>query len=84
MAAFRIWRKMQSMSKDVRNPNNSKPGSDSPPWAECDYFCIHGYAGNRTPCGWRGRRCDALHDESGLNLICPRCGCATLLGIPHS
>jgi hypothetical protein len=52
------------------------------PWAECDFFCIHDYAGTGPhPCGWRGRQRDARHDETGSRLVCPRCGSATLLRI---
>ena len=54
-----------------------------PQWADCDFFCIHDYGGTGTsPCGWRGRLYDARHDETDAKLLCPRCGCATLLRIP--
>jgi len=64
----------------------SEPNRDSkdlPQWADCDFFCIHDYAGTGTsPCGWRGRLHEARHDESEAKLLCPRCGCATILRIP--
>ena len=63
--------------------DNHKDSKELPRWADCDFFCIHDYAGTGTsPCGWRGRIHDARQDETGLKLICPRCGCATILRIP--
>ena len=54
-----------------------------PPWPDCDLFCIHDYAAaGRTRCGWRGRLRDAHNDKGGERLVCPSCGCATLLRIP--
>lgn len=56
---------------------------DLPPWDDCDYFCIHDYAGTgAAPCGWRGRLRDARRSDAGGGLACPRCGFATLLRIP--
>jgi hypothetical protein len=63
--------------------NSHEDSQDLPEWADCDFFCIHDYAGTgASPCGWRGRLHNARDDESGAKLICPRCGCATLLRIP--
>ena len=54
-----------------------------PDWADCDFFCIHDYAGSgRPPCGWRGGSHDARRDAVSMNVLCPWCGCATLLRIP--
>jgi len=63
--------------------NRDEASKELPHWADCDFFCIHDYAGTgASPCGWRGRLHDARHDENAMKLICPRCGCATLLRIP--
>jgi len=63
--------------------NKHEGSKDLPQWAECDFFCIHDYAGTGTsPCGWRGRLHEACHDQTGTKLVCPRCGCATLFRIP--
>jgi hypothetical protein len=52
-----------------------------PRWVDCDFFCIHEYAGTGSlPCGWRGRLQEVRQDNK--QLLCPRCGCATLLRIP--
>jgi hypothetical protein len=54
------------------------------PWSECDFFCIHDYAGTAmSPCGWRGRITDVSANEPAKNPRCPRCGSATLLRIPR-
>jgi hypothetical protein len=64
-------------------PNSHGKTTDLPPWDECDYFCIHDYAGLvAAPCGWRGRIADVRQDETGSRLLCPRCGCTTLFRIP--
>ena len=62
--------------------NNHRDSTDLPEWADCDCFCIHGYAGTgASPCGWRGRL-----DETGEKRICPRCGLPTIipLHLDHS
>jgi hypothetical protein len=67
------------------NSNRDHDGhpANLPEWAECDLFCIHGYAGaGASPCGWRGRFQEARQEPAGMNLFCPRCGCETLLRIP--
>jgi hypothetical protein len=62
---------------------NNREAADLPSWADCDFFCIHDYAGTGvSPCGWRGRLHEARHDHAGAKLLCPRCGCATLFRIP--
>ena len=62
---------------------NNHGAADLPPWTDCDFFCIHDYAGTgATPCGWRGRFQDTRRDITGLKIVCPSCGCATLLRIP--
>lgn len=60
------------------------PGAaELPPWADCDFFCIHDYAGTGAAhCGWRGRLQQARQDPGDTRLLCPRCGCASLLRIP--
>ena len=51
---------------------------------ECDFFCIHNYAvTNAKPCGWRGRFQETRSEASGLHRLCPNCGQASLLRIPH-
>src|SRR5439155_10029036 len=63
--------------------NSNGESIDLPKWADCDYFCIHDYASTgASPCGWRGRLRDARRDPTGTQLLCPRCGCATLFRIP--
>jgi hypothetical protein len=63
--------------------NDAREFTGLPEWDACDFFCIHDYAGTgASPCGWRGRLPDARRDPSGKKLLCPRCGCATLLRIP--
>lgn len=63
--------------------NNHESSQQLPAWADCDFFCIHDYAGSSAvPCGWRGRRHDTRPDETGTKLLCPRCGCATLFRVP--
>lgn len=53
------------------------------PWSECDFFCIHDYAGTgKSPCGWRGQLHDTRPDEAATKLLCPRCGFSTLFRIP--
>jgi hypothetical protein len=62
---------------------NNHEAADLPPWADCDFFCIHDYAGTGvSPCGWRGRLHEARQDHAGAKLLCPRCGYATLFRIP--
>lgn len=54
-----------------------------PQWTDCDVFCIHDYAGaGPAPCGWRGRMREVRWDATGTRLVCPRCGCPTLLRLP--
>ena len=63
--------------------NSHEDSQDLPEWADCNFFCIHDYAGTgASPCGWRGRLNDARRNENGEKLLCPRCGCATLFRIP--
>jgi hypothetical protein len=63
--------------------NTGRSLMDLPAWEECDYFCIHDYAGlAAAPCGWRGRSSQVERDETGARLLCPLCGCMTLLRIP--
>jgi hypothetical protein len=63
--------------------NNHEDSKDLPQWADCDFFCIHDYAGTgNSPCGWRGRLNEACPHQTGTKLLCPRCGCETLLRIP--
>lgn len=63
--------------------NEKDKSAELPKWEECDLFCIQDYAGTGpAPCGWRGGRQEALRDETGTKLICPRCRCATLFRIP--
>jgi hypothetical protein len=70
------------MSIESIQNNNSEP-TDLPEWENCDWFCIHDYAGTGSSnCGWRGRSEDARRDPANLRFLCPRCGCATLLRIP--
>jgi hypothetical protein len=65
------------------NVNENDSSAELPAWTDCDYFCIHDYAGSgAAPCGWRGRIHDTREDTAGTNFICPRCGFATLLRIP--
>jgi hypothetical protein len=72
-----------SIETNLNRESNGPTAARLPDWADCDYFCIHGYAATTTPsCGWRGRSHDALRDPADLRLRCPRCGCATLLRIP--
>ncbi len=52
-------------------------------WSECDFFCIAGYAGVTRRCGWRGRLHEAAWDDVRRLRTCPRCGGATLLGVPN-
>src|ERR1043165_5210377 len=69
---------MRAESGDHVNENSPA----LPAWEECEVFCINGYAGATSGhCGWRGRRKDAVVGQPG-SLVCPRCGSATLLGIP--
>jgi len=71
------------MSDASHENDNEQSARHLPPWADCDCFCIHDYAGTgSSPCGWRGRLHGARHSETGAQLLCPRCGCATLLRIP--
>lgn len=65
------------------NSFTGSPDADSlPPWAECSLFCIRGYAeGKGARCGWRGQLQTARRGPQ-RELICPRCGGATLLRIP--
>ncbi len=66
----------------AKSASKSQPAT-LPQWAECDFFCINGYAGTgASACGWRGCLQNLRHDASGSKLLCPRCGCATLLRIP--
>ncbi len=73
-----------SMNKNsAANLSASENPQPLPPWSECDFFCIHDYAGTgASPCGWRGRIHDARSDQTELKPLCPRCGCATLFRIP--
>ncbi|MCC7376072.1 MAG: hypothetical protein IT581_15545 [Verrucomicrobiales bacterium] len=64
-----------SLPKLMPNPGRS--------WAECDVFCITGYAGVGVPCGWRGRFHEAAWDEERHVRCCPRCGGASLMGVPQ-
>lgn len=74
-------------------PMNDGPAENSsahrespplPPWSECDFFCIHNYAvTSAKPCGWRGRIQDTRADATGIQRLCPNCGRASLLRIPH-
>lgn len=50
-------------------------------WAECDVFCIAGYAGVKQRCGWRGRLHETVWDDARGLRVCPRCHGATLLDI---
>ena len=61
--------------------SENKGAAGLPAWVDCDYFCIHDYASGTQPCGWRGRLSNARQNQAG-KLLCPRCGCATLLRIP--
>src|SRR5262245_57920858 len=57
--------------------------TELPRWTDCDFFCIHDYAGTGAlPCGWRGRFQEVHQGKGTEQLLCPRCGCATLLRIP--
>ena len=70
------------MNAGRRQDDDGRP-APLPAWDDCDFFCIHDYAGTgNSPCGWRGRRQDARRDAATLKLLCPWCGCATLLRIP--
>jgi hypothetical protein len=65
------------------NSDISGKAPNLPEWQDCDLFCIHDYAGvANSSCGWRGRAQDARRDPADMRLLCPRCGCATLLRIP--
>ncbi len=71
---------------DSSATSHSDGGSSQrfPPWSECDFFCIHNYAvTNAKPCGWRGRIQETRSEASGLHRLCPMCGQASLLRIPH-
>lgn len=62
--------------------NHDGRGDDLPDWAHCELFCIQDYAGTGAArCGWRGRFADARPD-TGARLVCPRCGCPSLLRLP--
>ena len=68
---------------DMSTSQKDRGPVDLPPWIECDFFCIHDYAGAATSsCGWRGRQAEVQRDLTGIKLLCPRCGCATLFRIP--
>lgn len=68
---------------DESNRSGDKRLAKLPDWADCDFFCIQAYAGTGAlPCGWRGKQQDVLRDHPGAKMVCPRCGCATLLRIP--
>ena len=50
-----------------------------------EVFCIHSYAGESgPPCGWRGRLAELCGCGSERELLCPRCGRATLMVIPRA
>lgn len=76
---------MAPMNDDpAANCNDRRDTAPLAPWSECEFFCIHDYAGSGTsPCGWRGRREQARHMENGHRLLCPRCGGDTLFRIPE-
>jgi len=64
--------------------SNDRAPQELPAWEDCDFFCIQDYAdASRSACGWRGRCEDARREKSGMKLLCPRCGSATLLRIPR-
>ncbi|MBX3745247.1 MAG: hypothetical protein KF833_08035 [Verrucomicrobiae bacterium] len=50
-------------------------------WPDCDVFCITGYAGTETPCGWRGRFHETEWDDASGTRRCPRCHRTSLLGV---
>ena len=69
------------MNDPLRQDNDGE--ATLPAWAECDYFCIHAYAGTGgASCGWRGQRHQITCVENDLRMLCPRCGNATLFRIP--
>jgi len=83
MADNPVLRKTGNVNEESHHsaPAEGQSSEPLPPWIECDVFCIQGYSG-AIHCGWRGRIRDIHRDPTGRRLICPRCGQATLLGIP--
>jgi len=75
--------KVIPMNKANNNFREDAGSRQLPPWAECEVFCIHSYAGEvGPPCGWRGKLTEIQkRTERGI-LVCPCCGRATLLPIP--
>ena len=75
---------MAEVNVDSSNGTNDSDGKQKVlPWGECDLFCINDYAATAVAaCGWRGRLRDARRNQTDAKLVCPRCGCATLLRIP--
>src|SRR5262245_46781906 len=81
---------VSSLTRQLRPEMNARPKQNNdgrsaalPDWADCDFFCIHDYAGTATsPCGWRGQSQETRRDAASMKLLCPWCGCATLLRIP--
>lgn len=70
------------MSAEAK-PKDDGSSKEFRAWAACDVFCIRDYAGTgNSPCGWRGRLRDIVRDTTAAKLLCPRCGCDTLLRIP--
>jgi hypothetical protein len=83
MAFVRVRSMLREMNDDAHSSIGQRDASALLPWPECDLFCIHDYAGaGGKRCGWRGRLRDARKAVSEAKLLCPNCGCATLLRIP--
>ena len=72
----------------MREPARSRPPNQPldrslPPWADCEIFCVHSYAGeDGPPCGWRGRLAEVREPVAGGGRVCPWCGATSLLRIP--
>src|SRR5262245_34725133 len=82
-ARFRIGWKRSPLNMNNGSGHDPSNSPRLPDWEDCEYFCIHDYAGTAvSPCGWRGRLHEANLDESNAKLLCPRCRCATLFRIP--
>src|SRR5262249_37736358 len=59
--------------------------SELPPWHECNFFCIHDYAGTgASPCGWRGRLEMNRAEGTEQQPNCPHCGNPTLFRLPSA
>lgn len=84
--AHLTWRMFMSMNDEFVKSGDSGQAAalkTSPPWSECDLFCINGYSGVATfACGWRGRLREVRREEGGGKLRCPQCGGATLFRLP--